>query len=282
MADRAAARSLVAGALVVAATLACAAASSPPPVQLGGPALFTYRVVNRYPHDPRAYTQGLIYRNGFLYESTGRNGESSIRKVRLETGEVLQRRDVDAEYFAEGMTEWRGRLLHLTWKSGLGFVYDMATLARQRTFTYAGEGWGLTHDGTRLILSDGSATLRFLNPETFRGIGRLDVRDRGQPVRQLNELEFVKGEVYANVWQTERIARISPKTGAVLGWIDLRGIWPARPAADQDAVLNGIAYDTVGDRLFVTGKWWPHLYEIRLEPRADGATRSSGGSFGGR
>ncbi len=282
MADRAAARSLVAGALVVAATLACAAASSPPPVQLGGPALFTYRVVNRYPHDPRAYTQGLIYRNGFLYESTGRNGESSIRKVRLETGEVLQRRDVDAEYFAEGMTEWRGRLLHLTWKSGLGFVYDMATLARQRTFTYAGEGWGLTHDGTRLILSDGSATLRFLNPETFRGIGRLDVRDRGQPVRQLNELEFVKGEVYANVWQTERIARISPKTGAVLGWIDLRGIWPARPEADQDAVLNGIAYDTVGDRLFVTGKWWPHLYEIRLEPRADGATRSSGGSFGGR
>ncbi len=282
MADRAAARSLVAGALVVAATLACAAASSPPPVQLGGPALFTYRVVNRYPHDPRAYTQGLIYRNGFLYESTGRNGESSIRKVRLETGEVLQRRDVDAEYFAEGMTEWRGRLLHLTWKSGLGFVYDMATLARQRTFTYAGEGWGLTHDGTRLILSDGSATLRFLNPETFREIGRLDVRDRGQPVRQLNELEFVKGEVYANVWQTERIARISPKTGAVLGWIDLRGIWPARPAADQDAVLNGIAYDTVGDRLFVTGKWWPHLYEIRLEPRADGATRSSGGSFGGR
>ncbi len=282
MADRAAARSLVAGALVVAATLACAAASSPPPVQLGGPALFTYRVVNRYPHDPRAYTQGLIYRNGFLYESTGRNGESSIRKVRLETGEVLQRRDVDAEYFAEGMTEWRGRLLHLTWKSGLGFVYDMATLARQRTFTYAGEGWGLTHDGTRLILSDGSATLRFLNPETFRGIGRLDVRDRGQPVRQLNELEFVKGEVYANVWQTERIARISPKTGAVLGWIDLRGIWPVRPAADQDAVLNGIAYDTVGDRLFVTGKWWPHLYEIRLEPRADGATRSSGGSFGGR
>ncbi len=282
MADRAAARSLVAGALVVAATLACAAASSPPPVQLGGPALFTYRVVNRYPHDPRAYTQGLIYRNGFLYESTGRNGESSIRKVRLETGEVLQRRDVDAEYFAEGMTEWRGRLLQLTWKSGLGFVYDMATLARQRTFTYAGEGWGLTHDGTRLILSDGSATLRFLNPETFRGIGRLDVRDRGQPVRQLNELEFVKGEVYANVWQTERIARISPKTGAVLGWIDLRGIWPVRPAADQDAVLNGIAYDTVGDRLFVTGKWWPHLYEIRLEPRADGATRSSGGSFGGR
>ncbi len=260
-------RSGIAGALVVAATLACAAAPAPPPAQGGGPALYTYRIVNTYPHDARAYTQGLIYRNGFLYESTGRHGESSMRKVKLETGDVLQRHDVDAKHFAEGMTEWRGRLLQLTWKDGLGFVYDMATFTPQRTFTYTGEGWGLTHDDAMLILSDGSATLRFLNPETFRETRRIDVRDRGQPVPQLNELEFVKGEVYANVWQTERIARISPTTGAVLGWIDLRGIWPGRPSADQDAVLNGIAYDASGDRLFVTGKWWPHLYEIRLERR---------------
>jgi glutamine cyclotransferase len=174
---------------------------------------------------------------------------------------------VDATYFAEGMTEWRGRLLQLTWKHSLGFVYDIETLTPGRTFTYSGEGWGLTHDGKRLILSDGSATLRFLDPETFRETVRIDVADRGRPVTQLNELEFIRGEIYANVWQTERIARISPASGAVLGWIDLHGIWPGRPAADQDAVLNGIAYDAANDRLFVTGKWWPHLYEIKLERR---------------
>lgn len=229
--------------------------------------MFTYRVVNTYPHDPRAYTQGLIYRNGFLYESTGLDGESSLRKIRLETGEVLQRHDVDAKHFAEGLTEWRGQLLQLTWEDGLGFVYDMATFTPQRTFAYTGEGWGLTHDGTKLILSDGTATLRFMNPETFDVTGTLDVRDRGRPVALLNELEFIKGEIYANVWQSERIARISPSSGVVLDWIDLGGIWPDRKAGDMDAVLNGIAYDATGDRLFVTGKRWPHVYEIRLEQK---------------
>lgn len=260
-------RCSIAVAVVASVAVSSAVASAPPRLQAGGPSLSTYRIVNTHPHDPRAYTQGLIYKDGFLYESTGRHGESSIRKVRLETGQVLQRYDVDARYFGEGMTDWRGRLLQLTWKAGLGFVYDLATFRQVRTFTYGGEGWGLTHDGTRLIMSDGSARLRFLDPVTFRETGSIDVRDRGRPVWQVNELEFIKGEIYANVWQTERIARISPTTGNVLGWVDLTGIWPERPKADQDAVLNGIAYDAAGDRLFVTGKWWPHVYEIALIPR---------------
>jgi glutamine cyclotransferase len=254
-------------ALVASVGLASAAAPAPPPPQAGSPPVFTYRIVNTHPHDPRAYTQGLIYKDGFLYESTGRHGESSIRKVRLETGQVLQQHDVDAKYFGEGMTDWRGSLLQLTWKAGLGFVYDLASFKPARTFAYSGEGWGLTHDSTRLIMSDGSARLRFLDPVTFRETGSIDVRDRARPVWQLNELEFIKGEIYANVWQTERIARISPTTGDVLGWVDLTGIWPGRPKADQDAVLNGIAYDAAGDRLFVTGKWWPHVYEITLALR---------------
>ena len=170
------------------------AASSEPPAagpQGGGPVNYTFRIVNTYPHDPRAYTQGLIYKDGFLYESTGRNGESSLRKVKLDTGEVLQIQPVDAKHFAEGLTEWRNQLLQLTWKDGLGFVYELPTFKRLRTFTYSGEGWGLTHDGTRLLLSDGSSTLRWLNPETFQESGRITVRDRGQPVLQLNELECI-------------------------------------------------------------------------------------------
>jgi glutaminyl-peptide cyclotransferase len=246
------------------------AASSEPPAagpQGGGPVNYTFRIVNTYPHDPRAYTQGLIYKDGFLYESTGRNGESSLRKVKLDTGEVLQIQPVDAKHFAEGLTEWRNQLLQLTWKDGLGFVYELPTFKRLRTFTYSGEGWGLTHDGTRLLLSDGSSTLRWLNPETFQESGRITVRDRGQPVLQLNELEFIKGEIFANVWQTDRIARIAPASGNVIGWIDLRGLLPNRNPNDMDAVLNGIAYDATGDRLFVTGKWWPKLFEIKLERR---------------
>ena len=226
-----------------------------------------YKVVGSYPHDPRAFTQGLVYNDGVLYEGTGLNGQSSIRKVRLETGEVLQVRRLEAQYFGEGIAIWRGSLVQLTWQSGIGFVYDKASFERTTTFNYSGEGWGLTHDGTHLVMSDGSAQLRFLDPKTFREVRRATVRDGGQPVSQLNELEYVRGEIFANVWQTERIARIAPSTGQVKGWIDLHGLLPPPEAAGAD-VLNGIAYDTAGDRLFVTGKLWPRLFHIELIPPA--------------
>jgi glutamine cyclotransferase len=234
----------------------------------GGVAQFGYRVVNTYPHDARAYTQGLLYRDGVLYESTGLNGRSSLRKVRLETGEVLQERTVDAKYFAEGLADWQNRLIQLTWRSNVGFVYDMASFAPTRTFDYAGEGWGLTQDGTRLIMSDGqrAGELRFLDPATFRELGRLTVRDAGVPVANLNELEYMNGDVLANVYQTNRICRIDLKTGRITAWIDLTGLLSPAERAGTD-VLNGIAYDARGDRLFVTGKLWPRLFEIRLERR---------------
>jgi glutaminyl-peptide cyclotransferase len=233
-----------------------------------GEPVLAYTVVRSYPHDPQAYTQGLIYRDGFLYESTGLNGRSGIRKVQLDSGAVLQVQPLDARYFGEGITVWKNKIVQLTWQSGLGFVYDKQTFKQQRTFPYSGEGWGLTHDGTRLIMSDGSTTgsLRFFDPDTLEQTGTLIVRDGGSPVAHLNELEFVKGEIYANVWQTERIAMISPKTGRVTGWADLRGLLDPREAAGID-VLNGIAYDAAGDRLFVTGKLWPRIFEIKLKRR---------------
>ena len=223
-----------------------------------------YEVVRSYPHDPQAFTQGLVFADGVLYEGTGLNGRSGIRKVRLETGEVLQVQPLESRYFGEGIALVGDSLVQLTWQSGVGFVYDRATFQRRRTFTYKGEGWGLASDGTRLVMSDGTSTLRVLDPKTFAVTARLQVREAGRPVPQLNELEFVKGEIYANVWQSERIARISPKTGEVLGWIDLRGLLPPHEAARVD-VLNGIAYDAAGDRLFVTGKLWPRLFEIRVK-----------------
>ena len=232
-----------------------------------------YEVINAYPHDGAAFTQGLIYVAGTIYESTGLNGQSSVRKVDLASGKVLQKQSVDPAHFAEGLTEWDGKLIQLTWQSGIGFIYDRTTLRLKGTFNYPGEGWGLTHDGNRLILSDGSATLRFLNPDSFREIGRVVVRDHGTPVQNLNELEFVKGEVYANVWHTNRIARISPATGEVLGWIDLSGLIPQRSLPHAEAVLNGIAYDSANDRLFVTGKLWPKLFEIRVGPKAGGPAK---------
>lgn len=238
------------------------------PTTATSPAVYGYTVVRSYPHDPQAFTQGLEYVDGVLYESTGLNGRSGIRKVQLASGEVLQLQPLDARYFGEGITVWKNRIIQLTWQSGLGFVYDRQTFQQQRTFTYTGEGWGLTHDGTRLIMSDGSAsgTLRFLDPETLKQTGTLVVRDGNTPVVHLNELEYVKGQIYANVWQTDRIAMIAPKTGRVTGWVDLRGLLDPREAA-RDAVLNGIAYDAVGDRLFVTGKLWPRIFEIRLTPK---------------
>ena len=226
--------------------------------------VYGYRVVNVYPHDRQAYTQGLILCDGFLYEGTGLNGASSLRKVRLETGRVVEQHSLDRQYFGEGITEWGGRLLQLTWKSNLGFIYDRSSLKVLGTFRYLGEGWGLTHDRDRLIMSDGTATLRFLDPRTLRETGRLNVRYGDVPLTDLNELEFVQGEIYANVYQTDWIARISPQTGAVTGWIDLRGLLPEVDGRIPVDVLNGIAYDAGRKRLFVTGKLWPKLFEIEL------------------
>jgi glutamine cyclotransferase len=194
------------------------------------------------------------------------NGQSGIRKVKIETGEVLQSRPLAAQYFGEGIAEWKGSIVQLTWQHGIGFVYDAETFEPTRTFTYKGEGWGLTHDDTRLIMSDGTAQLRFLDPATLKETGRITVRDARGPVEKLNELEFVKGEVFANVWGTERIVRISPADGRVTGWIDLSGLLTRAERAQTD-VLNGIAYNSAGDRLFVTGKWWPRVFEIKLNER---------------
>jgi glutaminyl-peptide cyclotransferase len=225
----------------------------------------SYRIVHVYPHDAAAFTQGLVYLDGKLYESTGGNGRSSLRMVDLSSGRVLQRYDLPVDYFGEGLTDWGSNLVQVTWTTSTGFVYDQFSFALQRTFHYEGEGWGLTHDEAALILSDGSATVRFLDPKSFRVIKRISVRDSsGHPVTNLNELEYIHGEIYANIWQTDKIVRFSPRTGRVLGWIDLTGLMDKRELAQSEAVLNGIAYDSKGDRLFVTGKLWPKLFEIRV------------------
>jgi glutamine cyclotransferase len=224
----------------------------------------TYTVVRSYPHDRLAFTQGLEYADGFLYEGTGLNGRSSIRKVAIETGQVMQRRDLATQYFGEGITIWKGNLVQLTWRSQIAFAYDRATFTPKGTFSYAGEGWGLTHDHQSLIMSDGSATLRFLDPDTFAERRRILVSDAGAPVTRLNELEYVGGEIYANVWQTDSIVRIAPDSGRVLGWVDLRDLLVKSERQGTD-VLNGIAYDAARDRLFVTGKLWPKVFEIRVK-----------------
>jgi glutaminyl-peptide cyclotransferase len=225
--------------------------------------IFTYTVVHSYPHDPDAFTQGLQVVDGAFFEGTGLNGRSSIRRVRIETGEVLQKRDVDARYFGEGITVRGQELFQLTWQSGLGFVYDKTTFAPKRQFKYTGEGWGLTHDKTSLIMSDGSEYLRFLDPATFAERKRIRVMAAGAPLKNLNELEVVRGEIFANVWQTDYVARIDPATGVVNGYIDLRGLLSPRERAATD-VLNGIAYDEAADRLFITGKLWPRVFEVRI------------------
>ena len=227
-----------------------------------------YRVVHVYPHDPQAFTQGLVYRDAVLYEGTGLNGRSSIRKVKLENGEVLQIQKVDQQYFGEGIAVVNDTIYELTWQSGIGFLYDRETFRRKGTFTYRGEGWGLTYDGQRLIMSDGTPFIRFLDPATQKEVSRIEVKDGTTPVANLNELEFVKGEILANIWQTDRIVRISPKTGRVIGWIDLAGLLTPRETQEVESgggVLNGIAYDAAGDRLFVTGKLWPKLFEIKVQ-----------------
>jgi glutaminyl-peptide cyclotransferase len=225
----------------------------------------TYQVVRTYPHDPNAFTQGLIYVDGHLYESTGLNGRSSLRLLDLASGNVLQKHDLAHEFFGEGLTDWGSTLIQLTWTSHKAFVYDRFSFSLQRTISFDGEGWGLTHDETQLILTDGTPTLRFLDPKSLRVTRRLRVADQsGRAVENLNELEYVRGEIYANVWQTNQTIRISPRTGKVLGRIDLTGIIDKRELHGEGAVLNGIAYDAAGDRLFVTGKLWPKLFEIKV------------------
>ena len=229
--------------------------------------VYGYRVVHAYPHDTSAYTEGLFFKDGYLYESTGEQGDSTVRKVKLETGKVVLRYDLPAKYFGEGIVDWGSRLVQLTWKDQMGFVYDLATFRQQRTFLYPGEGWALTRDDKHIYMSDGSPVLRVLDPQTLTSVRSILVTDAGQPVANLNELEWVKGEIYANVWLTNRIARIDPTTGHVTGWIDLTGLLDVNTLPDPgNDVLNGIAYDAARDRLFVTGKRWPRLFEIVLVP----------------
>ena len=231
-----------------------------------GPQLYGFKVVAAYPHDPAAFTQGLVIDHGQLYEGTGQYGASSIRKVDLESGRVEKIHSIDREYFGEGITILGNKLYEITWKSGLAFVYDLDSFNVVQTFKYPTEGWGLTHDGEHLIMSDGSSTLRFLDPMTFKPQREITVRDGDKPVSQLNELELIEGEIWANVWYDDRIARISPADGRVLGWIDLADLYP-RSARRGDDVLNGIAYDAAARKIYVTGKNWPQLYQIDVVRR---------------
>jgi glutaminyl-peptide cyclotransferase len=229
---------------------------------------FGYQVVHVYHHDRTAFTQGLEYRAGFLYEGTGLEGHSTLRKVKLETGEVLQQISLAPEFFGEGITVLNQQIIQLTWRAETGFVYDQASFRRQRFFHYPGEGWGLTNDGIQIYMSDGSAQIRCWDAGTLQEKRRFTVRDHGRPVTDLNELEYVRGELYANVWRTDRIVRFSPVDGHVTGWIDLAGILRDADRSEQVDVLNGIAYDALSDRLFVTGKWWPKLFEIKVLPKS--------------
>ncbi|MGI2336467.1 MAG: glutaminyl-peptide cyclotransferase [Dehalogenimonas sp.] len=226
---------------------------------------YTYRVINTYPHDPDSFTQGLVYRDGFLYESTGLYGSSSLRKVDPVTGQVAQMEALAPGYFGEGLTLWQNSLIQLTWRSHTGFVYDESSFEMKQSFNYDTEGWGLTHDGSCLIMSDGTATLYFLDPATLAVTDSIEVHDSDTPVERLNELEYVNGKIYANVWLTNKIVVIDPNDGRVTGWIDLTRLLTSELKGNTTVdTLNGIAYDAAGDRLFVTGKLWPWLFEIEL------------------
>lgn len=230
------------------------------------PTVYSYRILNTYPHDPAAFTQGLVFDGGALYEGTGRWGESTVRQVALETGAVLRMRPLEAQYFGEGITILGDRLYQLTWQEQTGFIYDKNTFEPLQTFTYPHEGWGITQDGTRLIVSDGTPTIRFWDPDTLQEIGQITVRDHEGPVNRLNELEYINGEIWANIWLTDLIARISPETGDVVGYVDLSGLLDTSALAQPADVLNGIAFDGATGRLFVTGKLWPSLFEIEVVP----------------
>lgn len=226
-----------------------------------------WKLVATYPHDATAFTEGLFYLGGALYESTGLEGQSDIRKVALKTGKVLQRRVIDPPYFGEGIVNWGGRLVSLTWRHRRGFVWNLADFAPLSDFRYDGEGWGMTQDGHSLIMSDGTAQLRFLDPDSLTEQRRITVTWNGRAVDRLNELEYVKGEVWANIWYDTRIARINPATGAVIDWVDLSKLRKAAGVTDSEAVANGIAYDAAKDRVFITGKNWPKLFEIKVAPK---------------
>jgi glutamine cyclotransferase len=235
--------------------------SSPVPV-------YGYKIINVYPHDKTAFTEGLVYDGKILYESTGLYNNSTLRQVDLTTGRILKLYKLPDEFFGEGLTLWKDQLIQLTWQSGIGFVYNNKSFNQTRSFSYSGEGWGITSDGRQLIMSDGSDTLYFLNPDTLEEIGSIRVRENGNPVNQLNELEYIKGKVYANVYLTSRIAIISPETGEVTGRIDLQGLVDREDQLGDIDVLNGIAYEADKDLLLVTGKFWPELFEIKIQPRA--------------
>ena len=230
------------------------------------PPVFNYRIVNIYPHDEKAFTQGLVVEDGFIYEGTGRNGQSTLKRIRLKTGDVLKTHKMPRQFFGEGIVLYKNKIVQLTWKSHVGFVYDKDSFKMLNTFYYPTEGWGITYDGKQLIMSDGTSNLYFLNPETLKETHHINVHDQNVPVTGLNELEYVRGEVFANVWLTNRIARIDPKTGRVTGWIDLAGLSPFSHSNSQMKALNGVAYDAKNNRLFVTGKLWPKIYEIQLTP----------------
>jgi glutaminyl-peptide cyclotransferase len=249
--------------------VSCFGAEGPPAGALPSRAAhYDIAIVKTYPHDPEGFTQGLVFADGFLYESTGAHQRNStLRRVDLETGKVLKKETLAREYFGEGLTLWQGKLIQLTWRSGVGFVYERESFLKVGEFRYDTEGWGITHDGKSLIMSDGSAALRFLDPESFEEIRHIEVQDQGRPVRNLNELEYIKGEIFANIWGEDAIARVSPEHGRVLGWIDLSMLRKALGPVQGAEALNGIAYDADGDRIFVTGKLWPKLFEIKLVPR---------------
>jgi glutaminyl-peptide cyclotransferase len=228
---------------------------------------YSFKIVHVFPHDSTAFTQGLAWHNGFLYEGTGLKGRSSLRKVRLESGEVIQRIDLAPQYFGEGIAFYKSEIVQLTWLSQTGFVYDGSDFRLLRQFSYKGEGWGLTTNGNEIFMSDGTPEIRVLDAATLTEKRRFTVRDGDKKIDQLNELEFVEGEIFTNIWQTDRIARISPQTGKVLGWIDLKGLLSPMYRREGGAMLNGIAYDPLRKRLFVTGKLWPSVFEIRIIPK---------------
>ena len=228
-----------------------------------------YKVVAKLPHSTESYTEGFFYRDGMFYEGTGLNGHSALLVTQPETGKVMQRLELDPKYFGEGIVDWGPYLYEWTWQTHIGFIYDRFSLRKIREFTYTGEGWGMTRTATQIVTSDGTSTLRFRDPESFKEVRNIVVRDGKHAVEQLNELEYIKGEIYANVWHSDRIARISPADGHVIAWIDLTGILPEDQKINAESVLNGIAYDAQHDRLFVTGKQWPAIFEIKVvEPKS--------------